>query len=273
MPQGTSPRRAGHLRRSPKTSRRREADGPGSRSARASAPSAGPRTWRARPPVAAAAGCSTRSPGHAATRRTRQLNGAVMATVSGHLHGRRGDRVARGWSLQLTTRTVLRLEGERPVETLVLASSAGLAQVFGMAAGVRPGGAGRGLAVRGSLPAGGRARGRRGGLRFNSACGCSWLGPRAGACACDLWITGDGFVMRGPAPILLTQLLLVMLFTAMLFAFAGWIAREQLTGHETMRVLPHPVLAGADPAGPVPQVRRRARPRRGPVAVGDARAR
>ncbi len=40
----------------------------------------------------------------------------------------------------------------------------------------------------------------------------------------DLDLVGDGFVMRGPG---------LMLFAAMLFAFAGWIVREQLTGNAT----------------------------------------
>jgi hypothetical protein len=49
----------------------------------------------------------------------------------------------------------------------------------------------------------------------------------------DLWVVGEGFVMRGPAPMLLSQILLMMVFASMTLAFAGWIAREQITGKAT----------------------------------------
>jgi len=49
----------------------------------------------------------------------------------------------------------------------------------------------------------------------------------------DLRVSGGGFEVVGPAPILISQLLLLMLVGAILFAFAGWVAREQITRHAT----------------------------------------
>jgi hypothetical protein len=162
----------------------------------------------------------------------RKLRGEVVATVAGIS----AALVVLAWlvsfSLQLTSRTVLRIEGERMVETQVLFSAAGLGEVFGVALAFGVAGlvaalwfAGRylqevvlgataGMMVQFLLW-----------LYMARAAGASLRG--------DLWVVGEGFVMRGPAPILFTQLLLLMLFTALLFAFAGWIIREQVSGNAT----------------------------------------
>ncbi len=164
--------------------------------------------------------------------RARKLRGSVFATVAGICM----VAVVVAWiadlSLRLSAREVLRFDGERPVETLVLVSSAGLLQVFGIAAAF--GAAGFVAAL---VFAGRYLRevvlGASAGLAAQFAL---WLFMARAAGANvrgDLWIVGDGFVMRGPAPILMSQLLLVMLFSAMLFAFAGWVIREQLTGKAT----------------------------------------
>jgi hypothetical protein len=167
-----------------------------------------------------------------ATSPSRKLRGSVVATVAGICMA----SVVLAWmldlSLQLSTRTVMRVESGRLLETKVLASSAGLLQVFGIAGAF-------GLAglVAALLFAGRYLRevvlGATAGIAIQFLLWLYMVRAAGGRLRADLWIVGDGFVMRGPAPILMTQLLLVMLFTAMLFAFAGWIAREQLTGQAT----------------------------------------
>ncbi|MFO7563876.1 MAG: zinc ribbon domain-containing protein [Enhygromyxa sp.] len=162
----------------------------------------------------------------------RKLRGEVAATVAGICVA----LVVIAWlsdlSLQLSSRTVMRLEGDRLVETRVLFSSAGLARVFGIAAGF-------GLAglVAALVFAGRYLRevvlGATAGMMVQFLL---WLYMARAASAQlrgDLWIVGEGFVMRGPAPILIGQLLLLMLFTALLFAFAGWVIREQISGKAT----------------------------------------
>lgn len=167
-----------------------------------------------------------------ATSPARTLRGSVVATVAGICM----VAVAFAWllelSLQLSVRDVVRFDGERLVEAKVLASSAGLLEVFGIAAAFGVAGLVAALVFAGRY------------LRevvLGAVAGVTvqfllWLymtRAAGGQLRTDLWIVGEGFVMRGPAPILMGQLLLLMLFTAMLFAFAGWITREQLTGKAT----------------------------------------
>jgi hypothetical protein len=179
----------------------------------------------------------------------RKLRGEVVATVTGICV----VLVVVAWltdlSLQLTARTVMRVEGERLVETRVLFSAAGLGKVFGIAAAF-------GLAglVAAVVFAGRYLKevvlGATAGMMVQFLL---WLFMARAAGARlrgDLWIVGDGFVMRGPAPILMGQLLLLMLFTALLFAFAGWIVREQVTGNATCVHCHH-----AYPLHPTPPVR------------------
>lgn len=162
----------------------------------------------------------------------RKLHGAAVATVAGICM----VAVVFAWmlelSLQLSVRDVVRFDGERLVAAKVLASSAGFAEVFGIAGAFGVAGLVAALVFAGRY------------LRevvLGAAAGVSvqfvlWLymaRAAGGQLRSDLWIVGEGFVMRGPAPILMTQLLLLMLFTAMLFAFVGWVAREQLSGKAT----------------------------------------
>ena len=166
------------------------------------------------------------------TRPSRALHGTVAAVVAGVCV----VAVVLAWltdfSLQLSARTVIRFEGERPVETRVLYSSAGLLEVFGIAGAFAVAGLISALVFAGRY------------LREVVLGACAallvqfglWLYMARAAGAQvrgDLWIVGDGFVMRGPAPILLSQFLLVMLFAAIAFAFVGWVAREQITGKAT----------------------------------------
>lgn len=163
---------------------------------------------------------------------TRKLNGVVVATVAGICLA----AVLIAWladlSMHLTVREVFRYDGERPVLVKVLASEAGLSQVFGVSLAF--GFAGLVAAL---LFAGRYLRevvlGATTGIFAQFVIWLFMARAAGGRLRGDLWISGDGFVMRGPAPILLSQLLLLMLFTAMLFAFAGWIAREQLTAKAT----------------------------------------
>lgn len=162
----------------------------------------------------------------------RKLRGSVIATVAGICV----VLVVIAWlsdlSLQLGARTVLRVDGERLVETKVLFSTAGLAKVFGVASVF-------GLAgLVAALWFAGRylrevVLGATGGMTVQFLLWLHMARDAGASLRGDLWIVGDGFVMRGPAPILITQLLLLMLFTALLFAFAGWVVREQLTGNAT----------------------------------------
>lgn len=80
--------------------------------------------------------------------------------------------------------------------------------------------------------------------------GLLWLATlfmSGGTLSYELWIEGRGFAMRGPGAILLGQMLLLHLFGAVVFAFASWIAVEQLTGkarcvhcHEQYSLRPQP---------------------------------
>jgi hypothetical protein len=144
--------------------------------------------------------------------------------------------VAFAWlldlSLQLSVRNVVRFDGERLVEAKVLFSSAGLLEVFGIAGAFGVAG------LVAALVFSGRylrevVLGATAGVAVQFLLWLYMTRAAGGQLRTDLWIVGEGFVMRGPAPILMAQLLLLMLFTALLFAFAGWIVREQLTGKAT----------------------------------------
>lgn len=170
---------------------------------------------------------AVRTTGHART-----LRGSVAATVAGICVA----SVVIAWladlSLQLSVRSVLRLDGEQLVPHRMLFSSAGLAELFGIAAAFGVAGlvaavvfAGRYLreVVLGATAA----------VAVQFLLWLYMVRAAGGRLRWDLWIVGEGFEMRGPAAILIVQLLLMMLFAALLFAFAGWIAREQLTGKAT----------------------------------------
>jgi hypothetical protein len=167
-----------------------------------------------------------------ATSPGRKLRGSVVATVAGICMISVVLAYLLEFSLQLTSRTVVRFDGERLVQTKVLASSAGLLEVFGISVAF-------GLAgLVAALVFGGRylrevVLGATGGLAVQFTLWLYMTRAAGGQLRGDLWIVGESFVMRGPAPILMAQLLLLMLFTAMLFAFGGWIIREQLTAMGT----------------------------------------
>lgn len=68
-----------------------------------------------------------------------------------------------------------------------------------------------------------------------------------GTLSYELWVEGDGFALRGPGAILLGQMLILHVFGAVTFAFASWIAIEQMTGkarcvhcHEQYSIRPSP---------------------------------
>ena len=162
----------------------------------------------------------------------RRLHVGVLATVAGICLA----AVIVAWladlSMQLTVREVFRYDGERPIRVKVLASSADLSEVFGLtlAFGVA------GLAAAAAF-AGRYLRevvlGATVGVFAQFVIWLFMARAAGGRLRGDLWISGGDFVMRGPAPILMVQLLLSMLFAAMVFALAAWIAREQLTGRAT----------------------------------------
>jgi hypothetical protein len=167
-----------------------------------------------------------------ATGPARKLNGAAVATVTGICV----IAVVLAWltesSMELTVRQIYRFEGERPVSERVLASDAGLAQVFGLTLAFGLAGLVAALVFAGRY------------LRevvLGAAAGAVtqmllWLymaHAAGGTLRGDLWVVGEGFVMRGPAPMLLTQLLIMMVFATMTLAFAGWVGREQITGKAT----------------------------------------
>lgn len=162
----------------------------------------------------------------------RKLHGVVAATVTGICVAAVVLAWVTGLSMHLGVAEVLRFEGERAVRIKVLASDADLSQVFGLALAF-------GLAgLVASIAFAGRylrevVLGATAGIFVQFVLWLFMARAAGGRLRSDLWIAGDGFVMRGPAPILLTQLLLLLLFTAILFAFAGWIAREQITHKAT----------------------------------------
>ena len=178
----------------------------------------------------------------------RKLHGVVVATVTGICLVAVVGAWLTGLSMQLGVREVLHFEGDRPVTFQVLSSSAGLMQVFGLAFAFGFAG------LLAALVFGGRylrevVLGATGGLFVQFLLWLFMVRAAGGTLRADLWIVGEGFVMRGPAPILLPQLLLLFLFTTMAFAFAGWVAREQLTGfavcihcHSPYRLVPKPPL-------------------------------
>ncbi|KIG14965.1 hypothetical protein DB30_06154 [Enhygromyxa salina] len=162
----------------------------------------------------------------------RKLHGVVVATVTGISVGAVLLAWMTGLSMHLEVADVMRVEGERLVRVEVLTSNADLSQVFGLALAF-------GLAgLVASIVFAGRylrevVLGATAGVFAQFVLWLFMARAAGGHLRSDLWIAGDGFVLRGPAPILLTQLLLLMLFTAILFAFAGWIAQEQITGKAT----------------------------------------
>src|SRR5690606_234343 len=135
-------------------------------------------------------------------------------------------------SMQLTVRTVMRVEGEQLVEHRMLFSAAGLSKVFGLALAFGVAGLVAALAFAGRYLRE-VVLGATAGVAVQFLLWLYMARAAGGRLRWDLWILGDGFAMRGPAAILLVQILLLMLFTALLFAFASWIVREQVTGKAT----------------------------------------
>lgn len=158
--------------------------------------------------------------------RGRKLRGSVAATAAGICVGFVLLAWLVGLSLRLSVETVMQFDGEQFRAVELLAADAGLWQVFGNMVG---------FAIAGLVAAsvfGGRylkevLLGAAAGLALQSMI---WLAMGRGHLTGDLWIVGEGFVMRGPAPILLTQMLLLMMFSAMLAAFSGFVIRELITG-------------------------------------------
>ena len=162
----------------------------------------------------------------------RKLRGSVVATVAGICMA----AVVIAWlvdlSMQLTVRTVMRVEGEQLVEHRMLFSAAGLSKVFGLALAFGVAGLVAALAFAGRYLRE-VVLGATAGVAVQFLLWLYMARAAGGRLRWDLWILGDGFAMRGPAAILLVQILLLMLFTALLFAFASWIVREQVTGKAT----------------------------------------
>jgi hypothetical protein len=158
--------------------------------------------------------------------RGRKLRGSVAATAAGVCVGFVLLAWLTGLSLRLETKTVMQFDGEQFRAIELLAADAGLWQVFGNVLG---------FALAGLVAAsvfGGRYLKE---VLLGAAAGLAlqwmlWLVMSRGDLMGDLWIVGEGFVMRGPAPVLLAQMLLLMLFGAMLAAFTGFVARELITG-------------------------------------------
>jgi hypothetical protein len=158
--------------------------------------------------------------------RGRKLHGVVAATAAGICVGFVLLAWLTGLSLRPTSQTVMQFDGEgfRAVE--LLGAEAGLWQVFGNVVG---------FAFAGLVAAsvfGGRylkevLLGAAAGLALQAVL---WLVMAGGDVTGDLWIVGEGFVMRGPAPVLFAQMLLLMMFGAMLAAFSGFVVRELITG-------------------------------------------
>ena len=167
-----------------------------------------------------------------ATAPARKLHGNVVAVVAGICTVSVVFAWLLGLSLHLSVGEVLHFVEDEPVFTKVLAAEAKLSEVFGPALA---------FALAGAVAAGvfsGRylrevVLGATAGIAAQFMIWMITIRLIDGELASELWISGEGFVMRGPAPILLTQLLLAMLFAAITMSFAGWIVREQITGKAT----------------------------------------
>jgi hypothetical protein len=158
--------------------------------------------------------------------RGRKLHGVVAATAAGICVGFVVLAWLFGLSLRLHSETTMVFNGENYVDVEMVIANAELWQVFSNLLG---------FAIAGLVAAsvfGGRylkevLLGATAGLALQAMI---WLVMAGGKLTGDLWIGGEGFVMRGPAPILLGQMLLLMLFSAMLAAFSGFVIRELITG-------------------------------------------
>lgn len=162
----------------------------------------------------------------------RKLHGVVVATVAGISVVCVLLAWLTGLSLHIGVAEVVHVEGDHTEIVEVLASEAGLGQVFGLALAF-------GLAgLIAALVFAGRylrevVLGATTGIFVQFILWLFMIRAAGGTMRMDLWVAGEGFMMRGPAPILLPQLLLLFLFTAMAMAFGGWIARELATGQAT----------------------------------------
>ncbi len=159
----------------------------------------------------------------------RKLDGAVLGTVASVCVGTVVIAWLAGLSLELDTQTVLRFDGDKAIPTKLLSSSASLAQVFAGAIGFALAG------VVAAVVSGGRyikelVLGATAGLAVQLTIWLVTIELAGGSPTQDLWIVGEGFVMRGPAGILLAQLLLLTIFSALMVGFFGWIVRELITG-------------------------------------------
>lgn len=164
--------------------------------------------------------------------RGRALRGSVAATAAGVCVGLVVLAWLAGLSLQIESETLMRFDGEQLRAVEVLVAEASLGQVFGNVIA---------FALAGLVAAsvfGGRylkevMLGATAGLALQAAIWLGMIATSGGKLAGDLAIVGEGFAMFGPAPVLLAQLLLMMLFAAMLAAFTGFVVRELVTGKST----------------------------------------
>jgi hypothetical protein len=159
----------------------------------------------------------------------RALHGTVVAVVAGICV----VAVVLAWltdlSLQLEASTHSELQRGLSYTIQSIDAQAGLREVYGLAGGFALAGLVAALVFAGRY------------LREVVLGACAglmaqallWLIMTRGQLGGELSIYSDSFDLYGPAPILLGQILLTMLFATISFAFIGWTVREQLTGKAT----------------------------------------
>ncbi len=161
--------------------------------------------------------------------RGRKLRRPVLATTAGVCVAFVLLAWVTGLSLSLGVETVMQFDGEQFRSVELLSAKAGLWQVFGSVVGFAVAGL-----IAASVFAGRYLKeivlGACAGLAGQAAIWLVMIERAGGSLGGDLWIVGEGFVMRGPAPVLLTQLLLMMMFGAVLAAFMSFVVRELITG-------------------------------------------
>jgi hypothetical protein len=164
--------------------------------------------------------------------RARKLHGVVAATAAGVCVGSVLLLWLSGVAPSLGTDTIMRFDGEGVRAVRLLVARTSLARLFGSVLAF-------GLAgVIAAALYGGRylkevVLGALAGLALQSLV---WLAAivRSGASlGGELAIVGEGFALFGPAPVIFVQLLLMMLFAALLGAYAGFVVRELITGSST----------------------------------------
>lgn len=164
--------------------------------------------------------------------RARKLHGVVAATAAGVCVGFVLVMWLSGVSLSLGTDTILRFDGEGIREVRLLVARSSLARLFGSVLAF-------GLAgVVAAAVFGGRylkevLLGASAGLALQSLVWLAMIVRSGASLGGDLAIVGEGFAVFGPAPVLFVQLLLMMLFAALLGGYAGFVVRELITGSST----------------------------------------